>query len=57
MQVELNLKKSMICLDDERRAIACMSSVTFVFDKLCISKIKEGLLNREILVSGSELND
>lgn len=52
MQVELNLKKSMICLDDERRAIACMSTVTFVFDKLCITKIKESLSQKLTLVAG-----
>jgi len=52
MQVELNLKKCMICLDDERWAISCISTVTFVFDKLCITKIKESLMSKEILVSG-----
>lgn len=43
MNVEFNMKKSMLCLDDDRKAIVCMASITFVFDKLCISKIKAGL--------------
>jgi len=57
MSVELNFKKSMICLDDEWRAIACMASVTFIFDKLCISKIKRELFDRGSLLSGSDVND
>jgi len=46
MSVELNMWKSMICLDDERRAIACLSTITFVFDRLCISKIKNQLASK-----------
>ncbi len=43
MCLELNLKQSMICLDDEQKAIACLANVNLVMDKHTINKLKETL--------------
>jgi hypothetical protein len=32
MNVELNMNKSMICIDDEKKAVVAMTSVTFILD-------------------------
>lgn len=32
MSVEVYLKNSMICFDDEKKVIACLADINFVFD-------------------------